>query len=225
MSEFANLARVWREAGLMPPEGTPIPERKEFDVKTYLKEQREAAFKENCPVEFQQEIDRSKIGNLAAWDLADKWSGTHPGIWLWSHGTGVAKTRMLWRKFGELHVNMGRMVCRISGANLAEEYHDAYNHSRTSSFYARLMKFPAVFLDDLDKMHLGEASDGFAEQAIAQKNRLMLRELFDKFYEHHVPVMVTANETIDWFEERIGASGARRMRAVCEEIHFEEGTK
>jgi Cdc6-like AAA superfamily ATPase len=172
-----------------------------------------AYFKQVCPREFQQKIDRSKIGNLAAWDLADTWTGSHPGIWIWSHDTGEAKSRMLWRKFGELHVNHGKTVMRITGLNLSEAYHDAFFKNHTSEFYGRFGKINVIMLDDLDKMALNDSDGG-------QRNARMLRELFDRFYEQHKPVMVTSNENIAWFEERAGPSAGRRMKETCKEIEF-----
>jgi len=221
MNAFADIAAEWRKAGLLPPEGTPVPKPSEYDPAAYIRQQRLAKWKEYCPPEFQKPIERDKIPNLKAWDEADQWNGTHPGVWLWSHDTGLAKSRMLWRLFGRLHVKQAKNVTRITGFHLAEEYHDCLNKNATYFFYRNVMGYEVVMLDDLDKMKLPEETDGFAEKNEAARNARMLRELFDKFYEAHTPVLVTANEPIAWFEERIGPSGARRMREVCREISFQ----
>lgn len=217
---FADIVKQWRDAGLLPAEGTPIAPATEFDSAAYIREQRMRKFKEYCPAEFQKKIDPSKIESLEAWNEADKWMGTHPGLWLWSHETGLAKTRMLWRKFGQLHVTQAKNVMRITGFHLGEAYHDALNRNRTFSFYHAFLSVEVVMLDDLDKLKLPEETDGFSAKEEAARNARMLRELFDRFYEAHTPVLVTANEPISWFEERIGPSGGRRMREVCTEIAF-----
>jgi hypothetical protein len=219
MTEFADIVKVWREAGIIGD--APPSQPKEFNVAEYIHQQRVNKWREYCPEEFRKKIDRSLIKHLPAWDEADKWEGSFPGLWLWSHETGEGKTRMLWRKYGQFHVRQGRIVVRISGLGLAEMYHDYFNKSATSAFYREFNhKGGIVMLDDLDKMSLPGTDQGFSEQDQSARNARMLRELFDKFYEHHTPVLVTANEDVDWFEQRIGPSGARRMRETTKAIHF-----
>src|SRR4051812_49372842 len=89
LSPFADLLDQWKAAGLIDP-SAPKPAPR--DPASFVREQRLARFKELCPVEFQQKIDRSKLPNLAAWDEADAWTGCAPGLWLWSHETGRGKT-------------------------------------------------------------------------------------------------------------------------------------
>lgn len=224
MSEFAHFIEEWRQAGLIPPAGTPskklTAEEEAAVTAKVIRDNRMERFRLMCPIEFQKKIDESQIPNLEAWKIADKWEGGFPGIWIWSNDTGKAKTRMLWRKFGQLHVKQGKVVARITGVNLAEEYHDAFNKSRTSEFYAQFAKLGIVMLDDLDKMAMHDPSAPFGQQEQGLRNGRMLRELFDKFYEWHVPVLVTSNEPIKFFAERIGPSAERRMREVCHEIAF-----
>lgn len=189
----------------------------EAATRALIRAQRMETFKGFCPVEFLKAIDETKIRNMAAWERADDWNGRFPGVWLWSADTGEAKTRMLWRQFGRMHVDQGRMVCRVTGLNLAEAYGEAYFENKTTAFYHRFAKFDAWLLDDLDKMKL---PDGHHYDSTADRNGRMLREVFDKFYESHKPVLVTANEPIAWFQARLGESTARRMREVCTEIEF-----
>tara|TARA_R110000868_G_scaffold253540_1_gene510112 strand:- start:487 stop:1161 length:675 start_codon:yes stop_codon:yes gene_type:complete len=224
MSEFASFLDIWRKAGVLPPEGTPfkkLTHEQEAEVTAkVIRQNRMERFKLMCPPEFQKKIDEKLIENPTAWAEADKWEGSFPGLWLWSNDTGRAKTRMLWRKFGALHVNQGKVVARITGLNLAEEYHDAFNRNRTSEFYGQFSKMGVVMLDDLDKMPLPHQDASFSQSDQGMRNARFLRELFDKFYENHVPVLVTANENIKFFAERIGPSAERRMREVCKEISF-----
>lgn len=212
----AEWLRLGLISGDLKPEWVSTPP----SPKEMVRNQRMQRFREFCPEEFQKKIVRELIPNVAAWDKADLWTGGHPGVWLWSHDTGEAKSRMLWRKFGQLHVDNGKTVCRVTGANLAEEYHDAFNKSRTGQFYRDLTGFEVVMLDDLDKMPLPRQGVGFAEHDQAERNARMLRELFDRFYESHTPVLVTSNEGIAWFGQRIGPSAERRMRECCTEIEF-----
>lgn len=216
----ASFRREWQRLGLLPPDGTPIPACLPLDPAQIVREQRMARFRDFCPPRFQEKIDRALIPNLPAWDDADKWTGSHPGVWLWSHDTGEAKSRMLWRKFGQLHVERGLVVARITGANLAEDYHDAFNKSRTAGFYSSLEGFDILMLDDLDKMTLPKQGQGFAEADDAARNARMIREVFDRFYEQKASVLVTANESIAWFGQCIGPSTERRMRETCREIAF-----
>jgi hypothetical protein len=219
IGENLDFRKIWADAGLLDPNTQPI-EAKPFDVSEYVRKQRMERFKQFCPTEFQQAIKPDLIEDPAAWEKADAWNGTHKGIWIWSHATGLAKSRMLWRKYGQLHVKQAKTVCRITGFNLAEAYHDAVNQSKTASFYYGLLGFDVIMLDDLDKMLLPEEGLGFKEQESAGRNARMLRELFDRFYERHMPVLVTANEPIEWFTQRCGPSTGRRMTEVCTEIAF-----
>lgn len=212
--------REWQRLGLMPADAPRAEPKPAPEPHIALRAQRMARFDEFCPQRFREKIDRTLIPNLAAWDDADKWAGAHPGVWLWSHDTGEAKTRMLWRKFGQLHVERGLTIARITGANLAEEYHDAFNKSRTAEFYGRITSFQIMMIDDIDKMSLPREGAGFGDQDNAQRNARMLREVFDRFYEKKTPLLVTANESIQWFGERIGQSGERRIRETCNEIPF-----
>lgn len=215
LSDFvAELCRAWGvPAGPLPP---PQP----FDLTKAIRAQRMESFHRFCPQEFHARIDESKIPNLAAWKKADAWTGKYPGLWLWSRRSGRGKTRMLWRHFGRLHVDHGRTVQRTTGVNLAEEYHDRHKRNQTGAFYRDLCCTDIVMLDDLDKLVLPEEGQGFGQAEEAGRNVRMLRELFDTFYEEHTPVIVTANKPINWFAERIGESGDRRLRAVCTEIEF-----
>lgn len=190
------------------------------DIAAIIRRQRLDAFHRQCPPEFHVAIDEAKLPNLQAWKESDAWHGDFPGLWLWSKATGMGKTRMLWRKFGELHVQRGMSVQRTTGLNLAEEYHDAFNRNQTANFYRAICCVQVVMMDDLDKMPLPERNLGFGATEHAARNARMLRELFDTFYEEHTRVVVTANQPIAWFAQRIGESAERRMRAVCVEVNF-----
>lgn len=210
------LRKEWIAAGLMPetPQEPTVPltqEEENARVRELIRAQRMDAFKASCPAEFRQKIDLALIPNSEAWKRADEWNGAHPGLWLWSHATGRAKTRMLYRKFGWLHVDRGRSVLKITGQHLAEEYFGFHMAKHPRAFYGWILGYDVVMLDDLDKIDLTDYS-GRAPR--------MLRELFDEFYSHRKPVLVTANEKIEHFQQRIGDSTARRMTNVCKEIEF-----
>lgn len=209
------LRQQWVDAGLMsaeqaPAQPTPLtPEQEEARVREYIRQQRMEAFRSQCPEEFRKKIDRTLIPNLVAWDKADAWQGAFPGVWLWSHATGKAKTRMLWRQFGRLHVERGKAVLKITGQALAEEYFGYHMAGEPRAFYAWVRRYDVVMLDDLDKIDLDD-----------RRAPRMCRELFDELYAWHKPVLVTANEPISHFQKRIGDSTARRMSSVCVEIPF-----
>lgn len=222
-SPFAGFLAEFRElAGLDPAAPIPPPRTAEEEralVAEQIRRERLERFRHLCPEEFRQRIELALIANPAAWAAADRWAGAAPGLWLWSHATGRGKTRMLWRKFGQLHVERGLAVVRLTGAHLAEEYHDACQRARTSQFYAQFRAIGAVFLDDLDKLALPDPRAERDSHA-ALVNGRMVRELFDEFYAHRIPVLVTANEPIAYFAARLGPSAERRMREVCHEIEF-----
>lgn len=208
------MRREWIAAGLMSDgpikRAEPLTEEQEAArVREFIRSQRMEAFKAMCPAEFRAKIDRAKIPNLAAWDEADAWTGTHPGLWLWSHETGRAKSRMLWRQFGRLHVEHGKSVLKITGQQLAEEYFGYHMAGNPRAFYRWAMGYDVVMLDDLDKIDLDD-----------KRAPRMCRELFDELYAHHKPVLVTANEPISHFAKRIGQSTSRRMGDVCREVRF-----
>jgi predicted ATPase len=211
---FADLRKAWIEAGIIP-DGPPPPvielseEERAAKVKAEILAQRLEKFKEQCPEQFRAKIKPELLPNLAAWNEADKWFGTFPGLWLWSEQTGRGKTRMLWRKFGVLHVERGRTVLKISGQALAEEYFRYHMEGDPRSFYRWVTRYDVVMIDDLDKVDMSD-----------RRAPRMLRELFDEFYSHKSVVLVTANEPIRYFEGVIGESTSRRMRAVVAEIQF-----
>lgn len=209
-TEIASFARAWSEAGIFPAERQPAAP---FDVDEYtraaLKKQRLESFRNQCPAEFQKPIDRTLLPNLIAWDEADLWNGSHPGLWIWSKGTGQAKSRLLWRQFGRLHVQHGRSILKTSGQSLAEEYFGFHMDGDPRGFYRWLAGYDLLFIDDLDKINL---SDG--------RSPRMLREVFDELYACKKSVLVTANEPIEFFAKNVGQSCARRMREVCREIEF-----
>lgn len=208
------LRREWLAAGLISdtPVQAPVPltpEEEEAKVRAFVRKQRMDKFKESCPSEFRQVINRDLIPNLAAWDDADAWDGKHQGIWIWSHETGHAKSRMLWRQFGRLHVEHGKACLKVSGQALAEEYFGYHMAGEPRAFYAWILAYDVLMIDDLDKMDLDD-----------KRAPRMCRELFDLCYEKRKPVLVTANEPIEHFQKRIGDSTARRMSSVCREIKF-----
>lgn len=212
---LAAIRKEWANAGLLCDDQTSENgicvknESSEDAVKKCVREQRFSRFREICPAEFAKKIDRSRIKNLDAWDDADKWEGAFPGLWIWSHETGLGKTRMLWRKFGHLHVNLGRVIVKSSGQNLVERYFEYHMDGNPSAFYGWLLRHEVVMIDDIDKVDLDD-----------KRARQMMRELFDRMYEANKLILVTANEPIAEMERRLGLSGGRRMRELCREVHF-----
>lgn len=216
---IVDHAVAFRRSLGLPDDYVPRPST-EFDLNAAVRRQRMETFRRLCPPEFHARIDEKLLPKREAWAEADRWDGSFPGVWLWGEATGDAKSRMLWRKFGMVHVERGLSVQRVSGLNLAEEYADSKRAGRTANFYRHLCGTDAVMLDDLDKMTLPERGLGFSKRDEAETNARFLRELFDEFYEQHTPVLVTANRSIAWFGERCGETAERRMRAVCREIVF-----
>lgn len=210
----SHFRAIWAAAGLLPSNAdAPVQQLEPRDtpesIAAYIRRQRLEKFREQCPEEFRQKIDVTKIPNRTAWDAADKWDGSHPGLWLWSRETGRAKTRMLWRQFGRLHVERGLTVIKITGQAMAEEYFSYHMDGDPRAFYSWLMGYSVVMIDDLDKLDLDD-----------KRAPRMCRELFDEMYANQKPVLVTANEPISHFQKRIGNSTSRRMEAVCREIQF-----
>lgn len=215
MSDFvAELRRQWIEAGIIAADAPPVAqdaktEAAPYDPSALARKSRLGQFRGICPDEFFAKIDETKIPNLKAWHEADAWTGSHPGLWLWSPETGRAKTRMLWRQFGRLFVERNRRCIKITGQALAEEYFSYHMDGDPTGFYRWILGHDVVMLDDLDKMDLSD-----------KRAPRMCRELFDKAYESHKPLLVTANEPIAHFQQRLGDSTSRRMAAVCREIRF-----
>lgn len=210
-----EIRKLWIDAGLITanaapaPEAPKTPDEEAASVRAYIRQQRLDAFRSQCPDEFRKAINRDLIPNHAAWDKADVWTGTFPGIWLWSHKSGMAKTRMLWRQFGRLHVDHGKTVLKITGQALAEEYFRYHMDGEPRAFYGWVTRYDVVMLDDLDKIDLED-----------RRAPRMCRELFDELYSRHKPLLVTANEPIAHFQKRIGDSTGRRMSSLCVEIPF-----
>jgi hypothetical protein len=208
---LAEIRREWERAGIIPANApsAALEARREATP-----DEARARVRKHRPQQFRRKIDRALLPCiLAAWDEADGWNGSHPGVWIWSHETGMAKTRMLWRQFGRLYVEHGRNILKISGQALAEQYFSYHMEGNPRSFYRWAMGFDVVMIDDLDKMDLAD-----------KRAPRMVRELFDEFYSHMKPVFVTANEPIEHFQKRIGESMARRIRDTCKEIQFYPAT-
>lgn len=202
---MAEIVAQWNIAGELAPPGTG----KKFVLEDHVKEQRLARFKELCPAEFREPIDRRRLPNLKAWDEADAWAGTYPGLWLWSTVTGRGKTRMAWRLLGRLHVKHGKQIIKSSGQQLAETYFEFHMDGDPRGFYRWLLRFDIILIDDLDKVDLSD-----------RRYVRMMRELFDELYARRTAVVVTANEPIAFFSTVAGESCARRMNEVCREIPF-----
>ncbi len=206
----------WVESGIMPPDSGPNaapPPPRAYDPVAEARKSRLGQFRGICPSEFLRTIDRGLIPSLPAWDQADAWDGSHPGLWLWSKKTGQAKTRMLWRHFGRLFVEGNRRCIRVGGVQLGEVYFKYHMKGNPDDFYSLMTNHDVVFIDDLDKINLRN------DDRVSIPR--MLHELFNKFYEAHKPVLVTANESIEFFRSRLGESADRRINAVCaKEIEF-----
>lgn len=209
---IAELTAQWRAAGLLPEPGAvapPTEEEQDARTRQVIRAQRLARFTELCPAQFRKRIDRTLLPNLEAWDAADTWDGAYPGLWLWSHTTGRGKTRMAWRLYGRHHVDRGRSVIKASGQALAEEYFGYHMDGDPRGFYRWLHHGQILVIDDLDKVDYEDRRYG-----------RMIRELFDEIYARQWPVIVTANEPIDYFTSVLGASAVRRMREATREIAF-----
>lgn len=208
------LRREWTDAGIIPVRSDSAPatlriEPTEDEVQAAARKGRLVQFQEICPAEFRPKIDEALLPNLGSWREADKWDGSHLGIFLWSHETGRAKTRMLWRQFGRLYVERGKRVIKFTGQKLAEVYFGYHMDGDPSGFYRWIMSHQVLMLDDLDKIRFDD-----------ERATRMLRELFDQLYSARHAVLATSNEPIEFFSKHIGESGARRIRAVCREIKF-----
>lgn len=181
----------------------------ETRTRELLRASRLADFKRSCPAEFCLPIDRARIPNIAAWDVADSWACSSPGLWLWSHETGRAKSRMAWRLLGRAYCNHGKRYFATTGMHLAEIYFGYHMAGEPASFYSMVFRNDLVLVDDIDKCDVADKRTG-----------PMLREFFDEAYKRRAAVVVTANEPISYFEQVIGSSAARRLREVCTEIQF-----
>jgi len=209
---FQQIKQEWIEAGLIEDGPPPAPRTEEQErelIRAQLRAQRLTRFKETCPAEFRRKIDLSLVPNLQAWEEADLWQGTYPGLWLWSHESGRGKTRMLWRKFGYLHCDLGKSVLKLTGQALAEEYFRYHMDGNPRGFYGFLSRFDVIMLDDFDKIDLSD-----------RRAPRMAREIFDEFYSRRQVILVTANESANFFEKRVGLSMGRRIREVVTEIKF-----
>lgn len=211
MSEAVNISNLIPQVGIKSESETT--ESGEDVTRKILEKQRLERFLATCPAEFRKPINRALIANLSAWDRADLWSGEFPGVWIWSAETGRCKTRMLWRKFGQLHVKHGKTILKSSAQNLCEEYFSFHMDGDPRAFYRWVLKHDVVMIDDADKIDV-------RDQAKDVRSGRMFRELFDELYANNRPTLVTANKRIDHFEKTLGESAARRMRAVCVEIEF-----
>lgn len=206
-SPFAAMREAWIKAGVIDP-NAPTPAAQPLDTAAVVRESRMNRFREVCPAEFRKNIDRAMLPNLAAWDEADAWSMSSPGIFLWSHASGKGKSRMAWRIFGRAHVELGKHVLKCSGQSLVEDYFECHMDGEPRNFYRRMLAPEILIIDDFDKAEFSE------------RNRRAIRELWDELYANRKAVVVTSNEPIEWFIKPLGESCVRRMREVCREIAF-----
>jgi len=204
-------------AGDLPQVDTQTaPAQTDEEFQAYLEERSRALvkasrlsdFKASCPMQFKKKIDRALIRNLAAWDQADQWQMKFPGVWLWSSSTGEGKSRMAWRLLGRAFCEYQKTYVAITGQKLAEIYFGYHMEGNPADFYRWFRRHDIVLIDDIDKCDL-----------TVPRNGPMLREVFDVIYQYEIPVIVTSNEPISYFQKRLGESTNRRMH-VCGEIKF-----
>lgn len=204
-------ASLWDILGIPRPaviDPAAAEKDREAVTRAMIKQQRLRNFLDRCPTEFRQRIDRDRLPNPEGWDDADKLiPGHYPGAWVWSAATGMCKTRLAWKKFGEAENRLGLRPVLITGKNLYDLFYSTWRDGAPEEFSRFFKAFDFVILDDLDKF---PADDQRAANA--------LRQLFDDFYTRHTSVLVTANMGPREFSERIGDSTFRRFCEVCREV-------
>lgn len=169
-----------------------------------------AEFQKRCPVEFRQALDLSKLKDPGPWPEGWAWTpGTFPGLWIWSEETGRGKTRFAWHKIGQAYLHTGTDPLFMTGVQLYDLAYGKWREGSSNEFRDFFRRRSFVILDDIDKFYLGK-----------DEVALMIRDLFDVFYNDHVSVLVTANVPPEEFAATIGGSALRRILEVCRPLAF-----
>jgi hypothetical protein len=197
-TEWEDVLKIARES--LPEEAPPLP----YDLTP--EGQRMARFRQLCPVEFMQKVDRTKLKYPAAYDRATAWNGSFRGPVLFGEH-GSRKTGAAWSVLGRLFVNDGREFAWWPVKKLVSDLEEYEQANMAEAFWRKYSRLDVLMVDDIDKINWS-----FPSQPSA------LFAFYDWIYRDHRPCITTTNKDRAWWTERMGDAFARRL---FEDAHFE----
>jgi DNA replication protein DnaC len=189
---LAELAKLPAET----PQETADRERRRMESE---RADRLRSFRNICPSEFMQTVDRTKLANSVAFDLVAAWDGSFPGP-LATGATGTRKTGAAWSAIGRLNVQQGYSVAWFPVKRLITEFTRYESKDLADEFWRMYEKFDILFVDDLDKFNHQFESEGAAVFAF-----------YDWIYREHLPCITTTNKPREWWANLMGDAFARRL--------------
>lgn len=192
-----EMLRIAREN--LPETAPPLP------LEYTPEGQRLARFKQMCPVEFQQVVNRSRLANVAAYDRVTSWDGSFRGPVL-SGKTGTRKTGAAWDCLSRLYVHCGMDFAWWPVKKLVTDLEEYEAANMAEAFWRKYSRMGVLMVDDLDKINWSFES---------QKSALFA--FYDWIYRDHRPCITTTNKDRAWWTERMGEAFARRL---FEDAHF-----
>ena len=201
--EFSELMEHFKT---LPPETDEERAEREKKIAEHARLERLAKFRNICPPEFGQKINRSLLKNAAAFDQMTAWDGKFPGP-IATGGTGGSKSRAAWSILGRLHVTEQRSFAWFPVKRLVAELNRYESKNLADEFWRMNKNFNVLFVDDLDKFNAQFESEGAA-----------LFQFYDWIYREHIPCITTTNKSRVWWTKLMGDAFARRL---FEDAHFE----
>lgn len=196
--DTTDLLKILREN--LPETPPPLP------YEMTPEGQRLARFRQLCPAEYMQKVDRSKLLAPAAFDQACAWDGRFPGPLL-TGKTGARKTGAAWSLLGRLFVKEGVEFAWWPVKKLVTDIEEYENANMAEAFWRRFSRMGVLMVDDLDKINWSFDS-----------HKTALFSFYDWIYRDHRPCITTTNKDRAWWTERMGDAFARRL---FEDAQFE----
>lgn len=189
--EWEDVLKIAKES--LPETAPPLP----YDLTP--EGQRMARFRQLCPPEYMQKVDRAKLQDPEAYDKATAWDGSFRGPLLCGkHGT--RKTGAAWSCLGRLFVKGGHEFAWWPVKKLVADIEEYEAANCAEAFWRRFSRIPVLMVDDLDKINWS-----FDSQKAA------LFSFYDWLYRDHRPCLTTTNNNRAWWTERMGEAFARRL--------------
>lgn len=201
-----ELLRIAREN--LPDVAPPLPYEYTDEGK------RMARFRQICPVEFMQKVNRGMLKNPEAFDRAAAWDGSFRGPLLCGP-TGTRKSGAAWSCLGRLFVQGGQEFAWWPVKKLMADIEEYEEQNMAEAFWRKYSRIPLLMVDDVDKINWS-----FPSQPAA------LFAFYDWIYRDHRPCVTTTNKDRAWWAERMGDAFARRLfDDAHNEVNFNPAAK
>lgn len=172
----------------------------------------ETHWRKECPREFRQKIDRSKLQNTSAFDTVTDWEYGPTGL-LISGTTGFGKTRAVWGLLYKQNALQGRSFVFYDGYDFSSAAADAARSGKEREWMKQMTTVDIFAFDDLGKNKARDTVEGALFAIIDKRTSCGMPCIFTT--QHNAASLMAV-----FIDELNGQAALRRLKQYCTPVNF-----